>query len=60
MPSRSLTPFSTGVDLMNGDRVAQFDPATERTNRIARLQFRTPEELQAAQLRVERLRAARR
>jgi len=79
------------VNLMNGDRVARFDPATERwteyhlpsrgaetrfiavdnhkptvevwtpywrTNRLARLQFRTPEELQAAQLRVERLRAA--
>jgi len=81
------------VNLMNGDRVAQFDPAAERwteyqlpsrgaetrfiavdnhtptvevwtpywrTNRIARLQFRTPEELQAAQLRADRLRAARR
>jgi len=80
------------VNLMNGDRVAQFDPKTEtwseymlpsrgtetrfiavdnhkpnlevwtpywRTNRIARLQFRTAADLQAAQLRSQRLRAQR-
>ena len=75
------------VNLMNGDRVARFDPATEtwneywlpsrgtetrfiavdnhkptvevwtpywRTNRIARLQFRTEGDLQAAELRTRR------
>lgn len=80
------------VNLMNADRVAQFDPKTEtwtdyqlpsrgtetrfiavdnnkptvevwtpywRTNRIARVQFRTQEQLQAAQLRAQRLRAQR-
>lgn len=75
------------VNLMNGDRVARFDPVTEtwneywlpsrgtetrfiavdnnkptvevwtpywRTNRIARLQFRTENDLQAAELRTRR------
>jgi streptogramin lyase len=81
------------VNLMNGDRVARFDPKTDtwseywlpsrgtetrfiavdnhkptvevwtpywRTNRIARLQFRTKDDLQAAELRAARFRAARR
>ena len=80
------------VNLMNGDRVASFDPKTEswseyllpsrgtetrfiavdnhkptievwtpywRTNRMARIQFRTEQDLQAAALRTQRLRAQR-